>query len=142
MNAYKGQINVLREHSKEFRKNSFTSVVLMNAADSIEKLATNYDAATDIMKHQTEYIEELERERDSANDAATALYGALPKWIPVTEELPSDFVSVQAHMTDAGNFPPVREAYVVNKNWFFPALKEFHPVDMWKRFDKPPKEET
>lgn len=63
------------------------------------------------------------------------------KWIPVAERLPSDFVSVQAHMTDAGNFPPVREAYVVNKNWFFPALKEFHPVDMWRRFDEPPKEE-
>lgn len=63
------------------------------------------------------------------------------KWIPVAERLPSDFVSVQAHMTDAGNFPPVREAYVVNKNWFFPALKEFHPVDMWRRFDEPPEEE-
>ena len=64
-----------------------------------------------------------------------------PRWIPVDERLPSDFVSVQAHMTDAGNFPPVREAYVVNKNWFFPALKEFHPVNMWKRFDEPPEEE-
>ena len=31
------------------------------AADAIEEIATNYDAATDIMKHQTEYIEELSR---------------------------------------------------------------------------------
>ena len=73
--------------------------------------------------------------------AQKAVLDKFPRWIPVTEDTPSDFVSVQAHMTDAGNFPPVREAYVVNKNWFFPALKEFHPVDMWKRFDKPPKEE-
>lgn len=94
-------------------------------------------------------IEELSKALDAVNDAHNEGYDVgywagrrdyEPKWIPVTEELPSDFVSVQAHMTDAGNFPPVREAYVVNKNWFFPALKEFHPVDMWKRFDKPPKE--
>jgi len=64
------------------------------------------------------------------------------KWIPVTEDTPSDFVSVQAHMTDAGQFPSVREAYTVDGLWFFPALKEFHPVDAWKRFDEPPKEEA
>ena len=52
---------------------------LMNrAADAIEELATNYDAATDIMKHQTEYIEELSK----------------PRWIPVTERLPDTSHSV------------------------------------------------
>ena len=33
-------------------------------------------------------IEELTRDLDSMNEANIALYGALPKWIPVTERLP------------------------------------------------------
>lgn len=102
-------------------------VLFAEAADAIEELATNYDAATDIMKHQTEYIEELEAK--------------LPRWIPATKRLPSDFVSVQAHIVGAEPLPTVREAYVIGGKWFFPALKEFLPVDMWKRFDEPPKED-
>ena len=34
-------------------------------------------------------IEELSKSIDDANEANIALYGALPKWIPVTERLPS-----------------------------------------------------
>ena len=93
------------------------------------------------MTEAADAIEELSKQFDDMNEANIALYGALPKWIPVTEDTPSDFVSVQAHMTDAGQFPSVREAYTVDGLWFFPALKEFHPVDAWKRFDEPPKEE-
>ena len=94
-----------------------------------------------LMTEAADAIEELSKQFDDMNEANIALYGALPKWIPVTEDTPSDFVSVQAHMTDAGQFPSVREAYTVDGLWFFPALKEFHPVDAWKRFDEPPKEE-
>lgn len=112
---------------KSIRLHSFLydSKLAEQAADAIEELSKLVDES--IPKDDAEII---------------IAEVAKPRWIPVTERLPSDFVSVQAHMTDAGNFPPVREAYVVNKNWFFPALKEFHPVDMWKRFDEPPKEET
>ena len=39
-------------------------------------------------RNAADAIEELSRELDVANDANIALYGALPKWIPVTEELP------------------------------------------------------
>ena len=93
--------------------------LLKEAADTIEEL-----------------ICEVADERNSRLDAEDKL-----RWIPVTEDTPSDFVSVQAHMTDSGPFPSVREAYTVDGLWFFPALKEFHPVDMWKRFDDPLKEE-
>lgn len=61
-------------------------------------------------------------------------------WIPVEDHLPEEFVSVQAHMTDAGPFPSVREGYLAGGRWFFPALDEFHPVDRWRAFDEPPKE--
>lgn len=86
-------------------------------------------------------IEALSRDLDSMNEANIALYGALPKWIPVEERLPKDFVSVQAHMVGADPFPTVREAYVIDREWFFPALHEFLPVDYWCEFDEPPKEE-
>ena len=69
-----------------------------------------------------EYIEELEAQA--------------PQWISVEERLPSDFVSVLAHMTDAGDFPAVREAYLVGKAFFFPALADVHPVDRWMEMPK------
>ena len=35
------------------------------------------------------------------------------EWIPAEERLPQNFVSVLGYMTDAGEFPPVRECYTV-----------------------------
>lgn len=66
-----------------------------------------------------------------------------PKWISVEERLPPDFVSVIAHMTDAEEFPSVREAYAVcgGLKFFFPALRECHPVDYWMEMPELPKEE-
>lgn len=78
------------------------------------------------------------RKRINDIPAADVLPG---KWIPVTERVPEQFVSVQAHMTDAGPFPAVREAYLIyGDQWFFPALSEIHPVDMWMPFSETPKE--
>lgn len=120
------------------------------AADAIEELQKKYDGAVSDNKSLCRQIAELAKERNEAYSKGLLEGGIaqraedekwMPKWIPVTEGTPSDFVSVQAHMTDAGQFPSVREAYTVDGLWFFPALKEFHPVDAWKRFDEPPKEE-
>lgn len=77
---------------------------------------------------------------DEAADAIEELQK--PKWIPVTERLPNDFISVQAHIVGAEPFPTVREAYVIGGKWFFPALNEFLPVDKWAMFSEPPKEEA
>lgn len=63
------------------------------------------------------------------------------RWISA-EEPPNAFFSVQAHMTDAGLYPSVREAYWLDGVWWFPALNETHPVDYWRPFAEPPKEET
>ena len=43
------------------------------------------------------------------------------EWISVKDKLPNEWVSVLGYMTDAGEFPPVRECYLVGKNFFFPA---------------------
>ena len=53
------------------------------------------------------------------------------EWISVDERLPQNFVSVLGYMTDAGEFPPVRECYTVGNAFFFPALGDFHPVSHW-----------
>jgi hypothetical protein len=65
---------------------------------------------------------------------------ATPKWIPVTERLPENFVSVLGYMTDAGDFPPVRECYTVGNAFFFPALGDVHPVSHWMPLPDAPKE--
>lgn len=84
------------------------------------------NAFAETMKQAADAIEELSKSR----------------WIPVTEHLPDEFVSVQAHMTDAGPFPPVREAYLAGGKWYFPALNEYHPVDKWEEFSEPLKEDN
>ena len=58
------------------------------------------------------------------------------KWTPTDERLPDEFVSVLGRMTDAGEFPAVRECYLVGTEFFFPALTEFHPVDKWMEMPK------
>ena len=63
------------------------------------------------------------------------------EWIPVDERLPQNFVSVLGHMTDAGEFPPVRECYTVGNTFFFPALDDVHPVSHWCEMPQPPKGE-
>ena len=63
------------------------------------------------------------------------------EWISVNDRLPQNFVSVLGYMTDAGEFPPVRECYTVGNAFFFPALGDVHPVSHWREMPKPPKGE-
>ena len=69
-------------------------------------------------------------------------YGVtVQEWISVSERLPQNFVSVLGYMTDAGEFPPVRECYTVGNAFFFPALGDVHPVSRWCEMPQPPKGE-
>ena len=61
------------------------------------------------------------------------------EWISVEDRRPKEFVSVLGYMTDAGEFPPVRECYMVGRVFFFPALRDIHPVSHWMPFPEPPK---
>ena len=63
------------------------------------------------------------------------------EWISVDEKLPQNFISVLGYMTDAGEFPPVRECYTVGDVFFFPALGDIHPVSHWREMPYPPKGE-
>ena len=59
------------------------------------------------------------------------------EWISVDERLPENFISVLGYMTDAGEFPPVRECYTVGNAFFFPALGDVHPVSHWCEMPEP-----
>ena len=61
------------------------------------------------------------------------------EWISVEERLPNEFVSVLGYMMDAGDFPPVRECYLVGRAFFFPALNDKHPVSQWMPLPEVPK---
>ena len=63
------------------------------------------------------------------------------EWISVDDKLPENFISVLGYMTDAGEFPPVRECYTVGNAFFFPALGDVHPVSHWCEMPQPPKGE-
>ena len=63
------------------------------------------------------------------------------EWISVDKKLPQNFISVLGYMTDAGEFPPVRECYTVGNAFFFPALGDIHPVSHWCEMPQPPKGE-
>ena len=63
------------------------------------------------------------------------------EWVSVDERLPQNFISVLGYMTDAGEFPPVRECYTVGNAFFFPALGDIHPVSHWCEMPQPPKGE-
>ena len=78
-------------------------------------------------------IQDLRREN-------AKLRARVPQWISVDERLPENFISVLGYMTDAGEFPPVRECYTVGNAFFFPALGDVHPVSRWCEMPKPAEE--
>ena len=79
-------------------------------------------------------IQDLRREN-------AELRARVQEWISVDDRLPEEFVSVLGHMTDAGYFPSIRECYRVGNRFFFPALKDIHPIDFWVDMPQPPKGE-
>ena len=92
-----------------------------------------YDVEHECMKQMSEdvlaYIERLE--------------AAQPKWISVKDHKPAPFVSVQVYMTDAGDFPPVREGYLIDDTHFYiPAIQGIHPVSHWTELATPPEEDA
>ena len=61
-------------------------------------------------------------------------------WHDMESSHPDPFVSVLGYMSDAGNFPAVREGYSIglhNGELYFPALGEFHPVSLWAEIPEP-----
>ena len=83
----------------------------------------------------------VNRRKEIIADRLIANGVTVQEWISVDERLPENFISVLGYMTDAGEFPPVRECYTVGNAFFFPALGDVHPVSHWCEMPQPPKGE-
>ena len=109
-----------------------------------EKVASHLTAHGVTVQDNTEISDELLKQLRNA--PLTVLHEEptielVQEWISVSERLPQNFVSVLGYMTDAGEFPPVRECYTVGNAFFFPALGDVHPVSHWREMPQPPKGE-
>lgn len=79
-------------------------------------------------------IEELSRDLDSANELVTAIDGAIPRWIPVTERLPAEGHLVLAAFDDVALV-----AFYGNHSWWEAAtFSAFYPTH-WMPLPEPPK---
>ena len=94
--------------------------------------------------HECDDFYDLWDMRQCAEEIASFMIAhgvTVQEWISVDERIPQNFVSVLGYMTDAGEFPPVRECYTVGNEFFFPALGDVHPVSHWCEMPQPPKGE-
>ena len=64
----------------------------------VKDLRENHDKYFARDMQAADAIEEMSKQLDDMNEANIALYGALPKWIPVTEQLPS--AGKEVYVTD------------------------------------------
>lgn len=97
---------------------------------------SNDEAIKILSRYDNEYYTPATRQAHRMGAEALRSQG----WIPVTERLPENFISVLGYMTDAGDFPPVRECYTVGNVFYFPALLDRHPVSHWMPMPDGPKE--
>lgn len=102
-------------------------------------------------KDAADAIEELSRDVDITNAANTALYCALPKWIPVTERLPNCngcYLVWRPHFF-GGKIGMPSICYFDGSNTWHDSYgvdfeRTLHPEDVthWMPLPEPPKEET
>lgn len=110
----------------------------------IEKIATHLIANGVTVQENVEISDELLKQLKNAPITICKEEPSIElvqEWISVDEKLPQNFISVLGYMTDAGEFPPVRECYTVGNVFFFPALGDIHPVSHWREMPHPPKGE-
>ena len=106
----------------------------MDVREKLVELQLQADIADNISENGTQH-------REFIADLMIANGVTVQEWISVNDRLPQNFVSVLGYMTDAGEFPQVRECYTVGNAFFFPALGDVHPVSHWCEMPQPPKGE-
>lgn len=106
--------------------------LLMEAADAIDDLQS-----------QLSVYEEGTKVRFLKNDDGTEELRLENQWIPVTERLPEEGVSVQVCFhSQGGKFQAVSERFVDNCNQsYWSGLCGMKPTH-WKPLPEPPKEES
>lgn len=64
------------------------------------------------------------------------------KWIPVSERLPKEFISVLVHIPEMNPCPPVMEAYRIGDGWVTKmAAFDINCATHWMPLPEPPAED-
>lgn len=106
----------------------------MDVREKLVELQLQSDITDNVSENTTQH-------REFTADFMMANGVTVQEWISVDERLPKNFISVLGYMTDAEEFPPVRECYTVENAFFFPALGDVHPASHWCEIPQPPKGE-
>ena len=68
---------------------------------------------------------------------------AEPKWIPVTDKLPPEFLSVLVCIPSEHPLPVVKEAYLAKGCWYAKTwIYSQSEITHWRLMPEPPKEES
>ena len=114
----------------------------MDVREKLVELLADLDCNAECCK-DCEFAKDIDgcvrKQKEIIADHLIAHGVTVQEWISVSERLPQNFVSVLGYMTDAGEFPPVRECYTVGNAFFFPALGDVHHVSHWCEMPQPPK---
>ena len=89
------------------------------------------DGTLKFMSLRNGWLEWLKQPVEAVADYLLDNGVTVQQWIPVTERLPDEYVSVLGHMTDTDSFPSVRECFLIGNEFWFPALLTTWPVDRW-----------
>ena len=101
-----------------------------------------------LLQHEAaDAIEELSKQFDNMNEANIALHGALPKWIPVTEQLPEHEYGESTSVLTVDLYGVMRVMYFDGGNWCWPSgealtTMRVAPITHWMPLPQPPEEET
>lgn len=110
-----------------------------------------YAHGGDVINEAADAIEEMSRDIDISNEAMTAMYGAIPHWIPVTERLPKTRESILGKKSSkvivAFRFDDGTQgtdtAHTLNGEWVFEdhITVVARTITHWMPLPEPPKEE-
>lgn len=96
----------------------------------------NNDGTEELRRQAAEAIEDLSEQLENETEYATALPCYVPQWIPVTERLPDNCVTVFAYYN---NF--ITEAFYANYQWHELATYAIIPTTYWMPLPEPPEKE-
>ena len=119
---------------EKFSKNAELLDVLMKAADAIEELKKD-------LERSKEYETFWEKEANEALKKFKVAVASKPRWIPVTEQLPEEYVNVLCYCSRNKQYGCGEWSKEDNGTIYWSGLNGMIPTH-WMPLPEPPKEET
>ena len=119
---------------------------LVKALRNMSKMGTKYGMAVVKMREAADAIEDLEFACNHYEKDYKALCAYLPKWIPVTERLPTHEYGESASVLTIDLYGVMRVVYFDGGNWCWPSgealtTMRVAPITHWMPLPLPPREE-